>query len=495
MFFPVALPPGFFSGCTDYSAKGRYRTGDLIRWSQGVIQPVGGWRVRSDADPMDGVAQACLTWADDTGSAWIAVGTNTNLYASSRSGAVSDITPVGFTPGRQNAAAGGGYGAGLYGAGTYGTPRPDSTNILPAAVWTLDTFGHHLVGVMDEDATLYEWTLSTGTPAATIANAPSASALVTTQENILMALGADDGTSVNPRYIKWSAIQDNTDWTPTATNQARDAFLQTQGEIMLGKRIPGGVLILTDEGAFVGTYVGPPFVYTFARVGSGCGAVSRQCAAVTQNATYWMGRNEFYVFNGFTSVLPCDVHDYVFSDINITQNSKISAVLNSDFNEVWWFYPSGDSLEVNRYVVFNYLENIWYFGNLDRTCGTGSNGVLQYPVMVGTNGLIYDHEVGSAKDDRQPTLRSGPVEIGSGDQVILLSRFIPDERAEGVVEVTFHMRQWPNGAEESSGPYPATSPSDLRLTARQMEIEYIGDAEIDFRIGDFRFDGKPGGKR
>lgn len=494
MFIPVKLPPGIVSLGTDYSAKGRYRLADLMRWFQGALGPIGGWRTRSD-ETVTGIARACLTWADNSGQAWLGIGTNSHLYAMTRSGDLHDITPTGFTPGPVNAEAGGGYGSGLYGVGLYGVPLPDSTNILPAAMWTLDTFGENLVGVMDSDTHLYEWTLNTAADALQIANAPDAYALVTTSENILMALGADDGSVLNPRYIKWSAIRDNTDWTPTATNQARDATLQTQGEIMTGKRVPGGVLILTDEGAFLGTYVGPPFVYTFDRVGSGCGICSRQAIAVTQSATLWMGRNGFYAYNGFVQTLPCDVEDYVFSGMNLAQISKITAVLNSDYNEVWWFYPSENSLEVDRYVFFNYLENQWGVGELARSCGTGSNGVLQYPVMIGVDGLTYDHEVGNAKDMRQPYLRSGPVEIGEGDNVIMLSRFIPDERFAGNVKLKFHLRQWPNGPEETYGPFDAASPSDLRLTARQMEIEYVGDADEDFRIGDFRFDAKTGGKR
>lgn len=490
----LALAPGFYSLGTDYSSKGRYRTGDLIRWYQGVSQPVGGWRTRS-AELVSGVSRAALTWGDNAGQAWISIGTHTHLYAMTRGGALHDITPAGFVPGDQDAVAGGGYGTGLYGTSLYGTPRPDSTNIIPASSWSLDTFGENLVAVMDSDNKLYEWTLNTGTPAAQISGAPDAYALVTTQEGILMALGADDGGGINPRYIKWSGLQNNTDWTPTATNQARDQLLQTQGRIMLGKRVADGVLVLTDEGAFRASYVGPPFVYTFARVGSGCGAVSRQSCAVTQSAAFWMGRNGFFQYNGFVQPLPCDVQDYVFSDINDGQTSKVCAVLNADFNEVWWLYPSSDSLEVNRYVVFNYMEGIWYHGTLDRTCGTGSNGVLQYPIMVSSEGAVYDHEVANNRDGRMPTMRTGPMEIGEGDNVVMLKRFIPDERMAGSVRVNFYVRQWPNGTLTKYGPYDATSPADLRITGRQMEVEYEGDPDIDFRVGNFRFEVQAGGRR
>lgn len=493
-YISVSLAPGFYSLGTDYSSKGRYRTGDLIRWYQGVVQPIGGWRERS-AEAVDGVARAALTWGDNAGQAWISVGTNSHLFAMTRSGDLHDITPAGFTPGAVDASAGGGYGTATYGTGIYGIPRPDETNVLPAASWSLDTFGENLVAVMDSDNKLYEWTLDTMAPADPITGAPDAYALVTTQEGILMALGADDGDGLNPRYIKWSGLQNNTDWTPTATNQARDQLLQTQGRIMLGKRVSDGVLVLTDEGAFRAQYVGPPFVYTFARVGSGCGAVSRQACAVTQSAAFWMGRNGFFQYNGFVEPLPCEVQDYVFSDINDAQLSKVCAVLNPDFNEVWWLYPSGASLEINRYVVFNYMEGIWYHGTLDRTCGTGSNGVLQYPIMVGLNGLVYDHEIANSKDAREPAFRTGPLEIGAGDNVIMLKRFIPDERMAGAVSVKFYARQFPNAPLTEYGPYDATTPADLRITARQLEVEYIGDPDIDFRVGDFRFEVQPGGKR
>lgn len=493
-YISVQLTPGFYSLGTDYSSKGRYRTGDLMRWYQSVSQPVGGWRERS-ASAVEGLARAALTWGDNDGQAWIGVGTNSHLYAMTRGGALHDITPAGFVPGAVDAEAGGGYGSGLYGTGLYGTPRPDSTNILPAASWSLDTFGQNLVAVMDSDNKPYEWTLDTAQNAEPIANAPDAYALVTTQEGILMALGADDGTGLNPRYIKWSGLQDNTDWTPTQTNQSRDQILQTQGRIMCGKRVSDGTLILTDEGAFRASYVGPPFVYTFARVGSGCGVVSRQACAVTQSAAFWMGRNGFFQYNGYVTPLSCDVQDYVFSDLNDGQISKVCAVLNSDFNEVWWLYPSSDSLEVNRYVVFNYMEGIWYHGTLDRTCGTGANGVLQYPIMVSSEGLVYDHEVANSRDARIPSLRTGPLEIGAGDNVIMLKRFIPDERFAGSVSVNFYARQWPNGPQTKYGPYDSTSPADLRITARQIEVEWIGDEDIDFRIGDFRFEVQPGGKR
>lgn len=493
-YISVNLAPGFYSLGTDYSSKGRYRTGDLMRWYQGVVQPIGGWRERS-ASSVDGIARAALTWGDNQNQAWIGIGTHLGLYVMTRSGVLHDITPIDFTAGSENAEAGGGYGTGLYGTGIYGTPRPDSVNILPASSWSLDTFGENLVGVMDSDNTLYEWTLNTATPAAAITNAPMAYALVTTQEGILMALGADDGDGLNPRYIKWSGLQNNTDWTPTATNQSRDQLLQTQGRIMLGKRVSYGTLILTDEGAFRASYVGPPFVYTFARVGSGCGAVSRQCAASTQSATYWMGRNGFFQYNGYVSPLPCEVQDYVFSDINDGQLTKVCCVLNPDFNEVWWLYPSSSSLEVDRYVVLNYMESIWYYGNLDRTCGTGANGVLQYPIMVSSGGLVFDHEVANSREGRVPSLRTGPLEIGSGDNIIMLKRFIPDERMSGSVSVNFYARQFPNAPQTKYGPYDATTPADLRIPARQMEIEYIGDIDIDFRIGDFRFEVQPGGRR
>jgi len=493
-YITVTPQPGFYSLGTDYSSKGRYRTGDLIRWYQGVSQPIGGWRERS-GEAVDGVARAALTWVDNSNQSWIGIGTNEGLFVMNRAGILTDITPLGFVPGAADAQAGGGYGFGLYGVGTYGTPRADDINVLPAASWSLDTFGENLIGVCDNDAKLYMWVPDSVGPAEEITNAPECTAVVTTQEGIIMALGADDGNGLNPRYVKWSGLQNATDWTPTTTNLSRDQLLQTQGEVMLGKRVHDGTLVLTDEGAFRATFVGPPFVYTFSRVGSGCGAISRQSAAVAQSSAYWMGRNGFFQYNGYVSPLPCDVQDYVFSDINETQFSKVCAVLVADYNEVWWLYPSSESMEVDSYVAYNYMEGIWYTGSIDRTCGTGANGALNNPIMVSSAGIVYDHDVADNRDAREPRLRTGPLEIGEGDNVIMLRRFIPDERNAGSVKVMFHARQWPNGPLKSYGPYDATSPANLRITARQMEIEYIGDPDTDFRIGNFRFEVQSGGLR
>jgi hypothetical protein len=487
-YISVSLPPGLFAAGTKYQSKGFYRDSDLMRWEAGAMGPIGGWRVRSD-DPMDGIARCALTWADNSAQSWLGNGTHTHLYAMTRSGSVDDITPAGFVAGRQNSVIGGGYGSGDYGLGLYGVALPDSTNTLPASVWTLDTFGENLVGVMDSDQVIYEWV--PGDPQAlAVANAPDAAAILTTAENILMALACDG----NPRLAKWSAIQDNTDWTPTVTNQARDQLVQTQGALMCGKRVAGGNLILTDEGAFRATYVGPPFVYQFDRVGSGCGIVGRQAIAVTQTDAYWMGREGFFVYNGFVQPLACAIQDLIFSDFNQLQSAKVSSVLIADHNEVWWLYPSADSIEVNRAAVFNYAEGTWARHFMDRTCGTGANGAFQYPILIG-GGVAYDHEVGNFKDGRQPFALSGPVEIGSGDNVIMLKRFIPDERNAGQVVVSFKGRPWPNAPMTEFGPYPSTSPADLRATARQMEICYTGEADADFRIGDFRFEVQPGGKR
>lgn len=488
-YIDVTPPPGLRAAGTQYQSKGYYRTSDLVRWEAGALRPIGGWRSRADT-LLSGVARAVITWSDNDNQSWIGVGTHTNLYAITRGGAVDDITPPGFVPGRVNSVSGGGYGSGLYGSGIYGAPTADATNVLPASVWSLDTFGENLVGVMDSEEIIYQW--APGDPTALeVTEAPSARALLTTAEGILMAFAADG----NPRLARWSGLQNITDWTPTATNQARDQLVQTQGELMCGKRVAGANLILTDEGAFRATYVGPPFVYTFDRVGSGCGVISRQCVAVTQTAAYWMGRNGFFQYNGFVQPLPCDIQDVIFSDFNQQQNAKVSVVLVADSNEVWWFYPSQASLECDSAVVFNYLEGTWVTHKLDRTAGTGSNGSFQYPIMVSPTGVVYDHEVGDFRDDRPSTVRTGPMEIGTGDRVVMLKRFIPDERNAGSVDVTFYGRAWPNTPDMTFGPYDATSPADMRATARQMEIEYVSTPNTDFRIGNFRFEVQPGGKR
>jgi hypothetical protein len=486
-FFTIDLPPGVYANGTAYSGKGRFNDANLWRWYSGEQRPVGGWISRTETH-VTGAARAILAWKSNTNTPWAGIGTHTGLFSLSKSGIVADITPVGYQVGRADAKLGGGYGSGPYGGGVYGRARPSTTNVIEATVWSLDTWGQDLVGCTPSDQKLYEWVPGSATPAAPIANAPQARALVVTSDRILMALGAG-----NPRRVKWCDQENNTDWVPTAVNYAGEFDLQTAGRLLCGRRITGGTLLFTDVDVWLATFVGQPFVYSFTRAGSG-GAISSQAVAVTDSLAVWMSQNDFKVYNAYVDSLDCDVHDKVFSDINLVQASKIFAVHVSAFGEVWWFYPSAESVEIDRYVVWNYRENHWNVGALARTCGI-DRGVFQYPMMVDVEGAIWDHERGLDHGGLQPFAQTAPIELGQGDNVVSVREIIPDASSLGDVKVSFSTQFYPNGPETGFGPYSLTQRTDCRFTARQLKMRFTGEDGEDFRVGKFRLEGVAGGRR
>ena len=487
---PLALPPGVYRNGTDMQSAGRWRDASLVRWTDGTMQPVGGWltRVSMTDQPLRGA----LAWRDLAGDRWFAAGSFEGLFVASASNTVTEITPTSFVDGEKDAAVNIGYSGGFYGTGAYGITRPDTGNYLPATTWTLDNWGEYLVACADSDGRLVEWQLNTANDAVAITNAPiDCAALMVTEERFLFALGAGG----NFRKVQWSDREDNTTWTPLATNEAGDIELQTSGQIMLGIKTRGQALILTDQDAHTATYQGPPFVYGFERVGSSCGAVSRLCAAAVDAGVFWMGTRTFHNYSGgAVRDVPCDVADYVFSKINRTQISKVAAVANARFSEIWWFYPSESSIENDSYVVFNYKENHWATGMLARTSGV-DGGVFSTPIWMTPAGSAINHEIGNQTDGVAPYAESGPVQIGAGDNVAVCTMLIPDEKTQGEVTTTFKTRFHPNDTDRSYGPYSMANPTDVRFTGRQVAMRVTGTLNADWRWGVPRLEAAPGGRR
>lgn len=487
---PLKIPPGVYRNGTELDSSGRWYDVNLVRWVEGMMRPVGGWNARTST-ALTGKARGLISWRDNSQTRWIGAGTYSKLYAITQSGVVHDITPVGFTSGQQDATVGSGYGTGSYSAYTYGTPRPDTGTVIPATTWSLDTWGEYLVGCSTADGKLYEWTLNTANPAVAITNAPtSCTGLLVTNERSLFALGA----SGNPRKVAWSDLEDNTIWTPASTNLAGSLELQTGGKIVVAKRVRGQVLVLTDIDAHVISYVGQPFVYTAEFAGRACGIASPNALAVQDNFAVWMGASGFYMYDGYVKSVPCEVSDYVFSDINQAQISKVYAVNNSQFDEVWFFYPSGSSLENDRYVIWNYAQNTWSIGQLARTAGI-DRGVFSNPIMVGTDNLLYDHEYGMNHGASSVYAETGPIQIGNGDNILYINEMIPDERNQGQVTATFSSRYYPNGSEQTFGPYSLTNPTSVRFNGRQIQMKVTAVGNDDWRIGVQRLNGIAGGRR
>lgn len=492
MYIPLQIPPGVYKNGTEYQSKGRWNDSNLVRWYENSIRPVNGWRIRQSTQ-LSGAPRGLLTWRDNSAARWIAVGTHTKLYAINEGGVTKEITPTGFTAGIADALVKIGYGYGTYGTAAYGIARPDLGSITPATTWALDTWGQNLVACSNADGKLYEWALDFSTPtlAAAITNAPTNNqSLLVTDERFLFALGA----SGNPRKVQWCDQEDNTDWTPSTLNQAGDFELATVGTLQCGKKFRGTSLLFTDVDVHVATYIGPPYVYSFERAGTGCGVISKQAVGVNDNAAIWMSRSGFWYYDGFVKPLTCDVSDYIYKNLNNNQASKIYCVHNSRFGEMWWFYPSATSNEVDSYVSFNYREGHWAIGTLARSAGTDA-GVFINPILVSPNGYVYEHEVGFDYDGATPYAESGPIEIATGDRVVSVTGMVPDEATQGDVQARFSTRFYPNAPEFNYGPYTMANPTSVRLTGRQIAVRIEGVTNTNWRVGVPRLDVILGGKR
>lgn len=488
---PLTIPPGAYRNGTDIDAAGRWRDVNLVRWRDGSLRPVGGWRSRI-ASVAASVPRGMLSWEDNTNDRWVAIGSHEKLYAVSASNVVTDITPATLTSGLVDAAVNTGFSGGFYGSSFYGTSRPDTGNYSEATTWSLDNWGEYLVACSVSDGTLWEWQLNTAADAAAIANAPTGNlGLMVTEERFLFALGAGGV----PRKVQWCDRENNTDWTPSATNEAGDIELQTSGQIMAGVRTRGQSLILTDIDAHSVTYVGPPFVYGFERVGTACGLIARKAVASTDNGVFWMGPNGFFLYNG-TNVqeIPCDVYDYVFGDINPAQVSKTWAMTLGQQGEIWWFYPSSASSEIDRYVAYDFKEGHWMTGELSRTCGV-DRGVFKYPFMANTSGDLIEHEVGLNYDGASIYAETGPISLQNGDQIMSVRQLIPDEKNLGDVSATFKTRFYPTDTERSYGPYSMANPTSVRFSGRQIRMRVDGERLSDWRVGTMRIDAVARGAR
>ena len=578
--FPIELPPGVYRSGTELQSKGRYWDSDLTRWQNRALQPIGGWRQRG-AESVVGVARSILPWTDNSGSAWIAIGTHRRLQVMDRGGTLYDITPIRATealtdpfttvdasavvsvadtahgattgdevtysgavavggitidgtytltvvdgnnytithtaaatssvaggggavtakykisPGIADSDFRGGYGNDNYGEGTYGTPRSDSAEPNDVSYWSLDTFGQYLVAVRSDHGVLYEWQLVGATAAQPILNAPTARALVVTAERILMALGANG----NPRAVAWSDQEDNTVWISTATNYAGDFNLQTAGTLKAGRRVRGGTLLLTDADVWLAEPTRDVFIYGFAQKGGAgtgiiaAGAVTTMDGEAVPASAVWEGQQGFFAYNGFVQPLECEIAGLVFTDINRTQASKVSAFHNADFGEVWFAYPSGSSTEVDIVGVWNYRENWWgLHHSVIRTCGT-EKGPFAHPLAVSVAGVIYEHEVGLDYDGAEPYAETGPFVIGQGDRVVQVLNIIPDEAVLGDVDATFYLRFQPNGPETTYGPKTLTARTNARFTAREFRVRFTGARLAPWRVGSFQLDGNLRGRR
>ena len=495
--FNIDLPPGVVADGQPYEVgtKGRWRLSNLVRWRNGLLQPVGGWVevLGASHDVSHGPARGVFPWRDNSLNRYLAFGTPGALYVHSDQSPLKDITPDGMNIGRENSIFGAGFGFGSFGMEDFGTIRTSGTNQLDASAWSLDAWGGNLVAMMSSDGIVYEWEPGEA-KAVPVNNAPTGLALMVTSERHLVVLG----TGQNGRLVAWSDRENNTVWTPVATNLAGDFELRTDGQLITGVRARGENVLITSRDAWAMRFLGAPLVYGFELLGRACGAFSAQSVVSAGSFAAWMGPAGWHIYDGALRPLRSTVLDYVFSDLNTSQSAKVVGGLNDRFNEIWWIYPSADSNEPNRYVFWNYVDDYWAVGELERT-SWAQEGVFAAPLLPGVDGKLYQHETGYTANG-EPVLgerfvESGEQSIDSGDNVMVVRRLIPDERSLGETRATFTARFEPNGVATEYGPYDPAKLTDMRFQGRQVAVRIEGAADAPWRVGTPRLDIKPGGMR
>lgn len=247
------------------------------------------------------------------------------------------------------------------------------------------------------------------------------------------------------------------------------------------------------------TYIGNPFVYSFERVGTNCGIISQNACVVLDTGAYWMGLRRFFRFDGYVKPIDCDVNDYVFNDFNDSLRDFVWCLANPRFGEVTWFYPSSAATSeapIDKYVTYSYQENHWTFGSMARTCGMTlqAGTTAGTPVLIGVDGSIYDHETGNARTPT-PFLESGPMEVDSGDIVMRLQRIVPDDKTQGDVSASIYTTLFPDLSETLNGPYTLSSPTSIRLTAREIRLRLQEVVASAWRVGVLRLGARPSGRR
>jgi hypothetical protein len=390
-FVSLKLPPGMYRPGTLYDAKGRWFTGNLVRWYSRVLQAWGGWEpIRHTGGPVNlgEPVRGMHAWNRDSGAALLALGTPTKLWIHSVN-ALTDRTPVSFTTGTVDAAqTSGAFGAGAFGEGIFGVGDPAVDTLAEANSWQFDNWHEDLIALAYSDGKILLYDTSSGAAAAALTNAPTGCAgVVVTPENFVVAL-APGGIA---RRVKWADVDDITDWTDLPDNFAGDLDISSAGRLVAGRATSRETLLWTNVDLWAMRYVGGEFVYGAQRIGASS-LIGRRAMAVYDDKAVWMGDRTFYVYDGEVRPLSSEVADYVFNDINRTQASKIHAYTRAEFHEIVWHYPSAASTECDRYVVFNWEEGIFYTGELDRTAGVDS-GVYTYPLAADSLGIVYHQEI------------------------------------------------------------------------------------------------------
>jgi len=419
-----------------------------------------------------------------------------------------------------------GWGAGTWGSSTFG-----STNALTATgqlrLWTHDNFGENLI-INPRGGGLYRWVQDDGTSTRAVelssitgANlVPTFALQVITSEidRHLIVLGADpiSGSSrsgaIDPMLIAFSDQENELEFEPIISNTAGSLRLSSGSQIVGAVKSRQEIVIFTDTSVYSMQFVGPPLTFAVNLINEATGLIGPKAAVTADSGIYFMSYGSFYLYNGTVEKLPCSVQSYVFSDLNNGQAYKIHGFSNSENNEIGWFYPSASASEIDRYVIYNTQEKIWYYGQLERTSWLDS-GVVSYPQATKDN-YLYQHEIGYDDDGTAMTnvfVESSDFDLDNGDRFTSISSVIPDikflqDTNDGSVNIVTKTRNYPGQSlttRATSEITSSTTKANIRARGRQAVLRVesnddqsgAGNLSLGWRLGATRIDVKTDGRR
>ena len=350
--------------------------------------------------------------------------------------------------------------------------------------------------------------------------------MVSDSSRFVLAFGCTDyGSAVqNPMLIRWSDQESIATWAPAITNQAGSYQLSHGSQIVSAIQTRQEILVITDSAIYSMQYLGPPYVWGFQLMGDNISIAGPNAVATANNVTYWMGTDKFYMYSGRVETLPCSLRQYVYNDINLTQQFQFFASTNEGYNEIWWFYCSSNSTTIDKYVIFNHLERTWYYGTLARTYWLDSP-LRATPMAAGYNGQLIYHENGNDDGTTNPAtpitayVQSSDFDIGDGHNFGLVTRIIPDVTFDGStvnnpsLDFTVRPRQFP-GTNYGTSDSPTVASTQnyqnqryytvqqfteqvfVRVRGRQMALKIVSnDLGVAWQLGVPRIDTRPDGRR
>ena len=413
-------------------------------------------------------------------------------------GGASIVGAYQINRGLDTVVTGTGWGSGTWGRGAFGSAiiQSDTTSLR---LWSQDNYGEDLVFNV-YGAGIYYWNTGTdvlgtdrGTAISDLAGvdayAPTISKwVVVTKDRHVVVFGCDAEDAIgtqDPLLIRFCNQENILEWATTVDNSAGDLRVTSGSYIVTAVETRRQILVFTDKSLSAMQYIGPPYTFGIDVVSENTSIISPNAAVAVDDAVFWMGVGGFHSYTGQASEVASTVDQYVYDNLNIDQAEKIIAGLNIEFTEVWWFYPSVGSDEVDSYVIYNYKSGAWSVGSLARTAWA-SSGVGTKPVAAGTDGYLYVHESGDLDGSVNPSvamsssLESNPVDIGDGDTFMFVDRLIPDLTFAGsssdvpAVVMTLQARNYPGAAyaqtDASDVTQSASTPVELFTTEEQVRL-------------------------